>query len=204
MKVELRPDSPLTDDSCKEATGKTLSEWIAAIEARPELKGKRRDTVNEWLYPEMGKSIWWATTTYVEFERRNGIVQKDGKIEGYNICVTKSIVATVPEVFAAWTQGTPSWIGDSASLADDKSFEDANGNKATALRIRENKDLRYRWQTAGSPDETQVEVTIADKGGGKTLITLMHNRIQTREESDGLRRAWGDAFNALKMQLESI
>src|SRR5437868_11361038 len=103
MQIELRPDSPLTDDACKEATGQTLSHWVAAIEARPELKGKRRDAVNMWLYAEMGKNIWWATTAWVEFERKNGILQKDGRAEGYNICVTKKIAAPLEKVFAAWT-----------------------------------------------------------------------------------------------------
>ncbi len=46
-------------------------------------------------------------------------------------------------------------------------------------------------------------VTFADKGKGKTLVTLMHNRIQNRTEADGLRAAWGAAFDKLKQMLET-
>ncbi|HWA84101.1 MAG TPA: SRPBCC domain-containing protein [Fimbriimonadaceae bacterium] len=203
MNVELKPDYELTDEACEAATGKTLTYWFEAIAGRPELKGKRREAVNLWLYPEMGKNIWWAATAWVEFERRNGIVQKDGRIEGYNICVTKSISAPVETVFQAWTHELiGDWFGDSAKVSDDKSIEDARGTSATAIRVRENKDLRYRWTSGPGGQETQVEVAFADAGKGKTGITLTHNRIQTRDEADGLRRAWGEAFNRLKAALE--
>jgi uncharacterized protein YndB with AHSA1/START domain len=202
MNIELKSEYELTDAACKEATGQTLSHWIAAIEAKPELKGKRRDAVNMWLYPEMGKNLWWATTSWVEFERKHGIVQKDGRIEGYNICVTKTINAPIEKVFAAWTSGDLAWFGDSARLLDDKSIEDANSNRATALRLRENKDLRYGWKAGCGCDETQFDVAFTDNGKGGTGLMLNHNRIQTRDESDGLRRAWGDAFNRLKSALE--
>lgn len=201
MQIELESDYDLTDAACKEATGQTFSHWIAAIEARPELKGKRRECVNLWLYPEMGKNIWWATTAWVECERKNGIFQKDGKIEGYNICVTKKISAPVDKVFSAWTtDAVAKWFGDSPKLSADGSIEDGTGNKATALRIREKKDLRYRW-TGSAGNETQVEVTFTEEGG-RTALMLYHNRLQTREEADGLRRAWGEAFNRLKAALE--
>ena len=195
MKVELKSDYPLTDEACKKATGQTLSHWFEQIEAKPELRGKRRDGVNLWLYPAMGKNIWWAQSAWTEFERKHQIVQKDGRIEGYNICVTKTINAPVEKVYAAWTKGAE-WFGDSPTVLDDKSIEDGNGNRAAALRVRENKDLRYRWN-----DETVFDVAFADNGG-KTGLMLNHNRIQTREEADPARRAWGEAFNRLKAQLE--
>jgi uncharacterized protein YndB with AHSA1/START domain len=203
MKVLFESDYPLTDEACKEATGKSLSDWFAAIEARPELKGKRREAINMWLYPEIGrtKDTWWPTTLWVEHERKNGIVQKDGRIEGYNICVTKKIAAPLEKVYAAWTLGSLDWFEDSPSLAEDKSIKDSTGNEGIALRVRENKDLRYKWTSGGRPDETQVDVTFAAEGG-KTMLTLTHNRIQTREEADGLRRAWSEAFVRLKALLE--
>jgi uncharacterized protein YndB with AHSA1/START domain len=202
VNIELKPDYALNDAACQEATGQTLSYWISAIEAKPELRGKRRDAVNMWLYPEMGKNIWWATTAWVEFERKLGIIQKDGRIEGYNICVTKTINAPVAKTFAAWTTGDLPWLGDSAQVYEDKSIIDANGNRATPVRIRENKDLRYKWNACCGCQETSFDVTFTDNGKGGTALMLNHNRIQTRAEADGLRRAWGAAFNRLKSSLE--
>ncbi len=202
MKVVLKAENELTDAVCKAATGQTLGYWVDAIEARPELKGKRRDAVNMWLYPEMGKDIWWATTAWVEYERKNQILQRDGRLEGYNICVTKKIAAPLAEVFGAWTSpGVATWFGDSPNLLPDSSIEDSAGNRANALRIRENKDLRYRWN-GNAGDGTQVDVTFTDEGNGKIALMLLHTRIQTRDEADGLRLAWGEAFSRLKSALE--
>lgn len=204
MNVELKPDFELNDEACKAATGKTLTDWLAAIEARPELHNKRRDAIT-WLYDEMGrgKDTWWSTTAWVEFQARKGVVQKDGRAEGYNICATKTIAAPLSSVYAAFTGADLNrWLGDGAVADADGSVSDSNGNKGTATRVRPDKDLRYKWQTAGVDGETEVDVAFAEKNG-KTGITLTHNRIQTRAESDGLRRAWGEAFDRLKAMLES-
>ncbi len=95
MIVTLKADFEVNDSACREATGKSLSEWLAALEARGT-DGGRRDCI-QWLYNEMGrgKDIWWPTTVWVEYERSQGIVNKtDGLAEGYNICVTKVVKAS--------------------------------------------------------------------------------------------------------------
>jgi len=201
MKVEFTADYPINEEACREATGRTKSEWFAALKAKPELTGKRRETIS-WLYEQMNKNLWWATTVWVDLQGSNGVVLKDGKPDGYNICSTKTISASVETVFAAFQDGSlESWFGDSARIDNEGKISDSNGNCAMPVRVRENKDLRYRWQTSGSSDETEVEVMFAEKAG-KTGIILNHNRILTREEADGLRRSWAQAFDRLKSLIE--
>lgn len=204
MQVEFKSDQPVTDAACKKATAKTLKQWFAELDKRDS--AKRRESVN-WLYNDQGVDVWWATTIFVEYERSNGIVnKKDGRIEGYNICVTKTVAAPVKDAYRAWVDAKvlSTWYakGVSAKVANNGEFKDKGGNSGTFLRVRENKDLRFTWQHAKSEGPTQVDVTFADKGKGKTLITLMHNRIQNRPEADGLRAAWGAAFDRLKQTLE--
>lgn len=79
---------------------------------------------------------------------------------------------------------------------------DDGGNAGTWARLRPGKDVRIAWTTAGVATPTQVDAAFADKGKGKTGITLTHNRIQTREEADGLREAWGAAFVRLKAAMD--
>jgi uncharacterized protein YndB with AHSA1/START domain len=205
MNVEFLSEFPVTDAACKKSTGRTLKEWFKLLDARGD-KLQRRDTV-QWLYTEMqAKDVWWSTTVWVEYERAKGIVnKKDGRIEGYNICVTKTVSASVEDVYLAFTNQTElaKWFGAGvkASVKDGGKFQDKDGNSGEYLRVRENKDLRFTW-TPTAADPTQVDVAFADKGKGKTGITLTHNRIQTRAEADGLREAWGTAFEQLKTQLE--
>jgi hypothetical protein len=46
-------------------------------------------------------------------------------------------------------------------------------------------------------------VLFADKGKGKTGITLNHTRIQARRDADELRAGWSAALEQLKRHLES-
>jgi len=204
VKVNLRSDNAVNDEACKAATGKTLSEWVAQVEAE-EAAGGRREVIQR-LYDAMGrgKDTWWATTVWVEYERKHGIVnKKDGLGEGYNICSTKTIAASPEVVYQAWTEaGKNGWLGcNSASEAGE--YSDDGGNTGKWVRLRPGKDVRMVWQTAGVGTATNIDAMFADKGGGKTGITINHNRIQTREEADGLRAAWSEAMDRLKAQLEA-
>lgn len=207
MKVEYVSDYPVTDAECRTATGRTMKDWFKALEAQDDLATKRRDAIN-WLHGEMNKDLWWCTTVWVEFERSKGIVnKKDGLGEGYNICVTKTIAAPVKEVYAAFSdpKTLAKWFGPKAKAAvkDQGTFDDGCGNSGTFLRVRADKDLRFTWSNAAAASTTQVDVAFADKGKGKTGITLNHQRIQNRDEADGLRSAWGAAFDELKALLEN-
>lgn len=209
MLVEYKSDFPVTEAACKKATGKGLKEWFAALDAKPELNQKRRDAVS-WMAESIGATstdIWWATTIWVEYERAHKVVnKKDGRAEGYNICSTKTIAAPVADVFAAWTDAgaLAEWFGAGVNLdlTDGGKWNDGDGNSGEYLRIRDNKDLRFTFNHADAEAPTLVDVTIADKGKGKSGLTLMHQRIQNRPEADGLRNAWSQAFERLKQYLE--
>jgi len=201
MKVDLRPDFDVTDASCKECTGKSLKEWSAVLDAASP--ANRREAI-QYIYGEIGaKDAWWPTTVWVEHEKHKGVVRKDGRGEGYNICVTKTVAAPVSAVYAAFTgDELKNWFGASASFDEQGRVDDGDGNGGELLRVRKDKDLRFKWNTKGSEDESQVDVMFAEKAG-KTGITLNHGRIQSRAEADGLRRAWGEAFDRLKKNLEA-
>jgi uncharacterized protein YndB with AHSA1/START domain len=200
MKIELRSDYPVDDATCKAKTGRTFEEWSKLLAGRGE---GRRDAIN-WLYEEMGKDPWWPTTVWVEHERLRGIVQKkDGLGEGYNICVTKTLPASIEAVYRAFTDpAAAGWLGVQEAAVEGAVYSDEAGNRGSWLRLRPGKDVRLAWQTVGVPHPTQVDVAFADKGKGKTGITLMHQRIQTRAEADGLREAWSAGFERLKAHFE--
>lgn len=203
MDVKLQSDFPVTDEAAKAATGKSLAEWFATLDARGTGDGRRE--VIQWIYNETGrgKDVWCPTTIWVEYERSKGVVNKKGGLaEGFNICVTKTVAASVDAVYEAFTDAAKQgWLGCNAAI-EGAAYSDKGGNCGTWLRLRPGKDVRIAWQTKGVPNGTQVDAAFAEKGG-KTGITLNHARIQTREEADGLRAAWGAAFDRLKAQLEA-
>ncbi len=143
----------------------------------------------------------------MEYEKHHDVRKKDGLFEGYFVCATKTIAAPVAAVYKSWASGAElsKWFGAAAKadVKDGGTFESKDGDRGTFLRVRENKDLRMTFETAGSSAPTQVDVQFQDKGKGKTGLLVNHTRIQTREEADGLRAAWAQALDQLKTTCES-
>lgn len=195
-----------TDAAAKSATGKPLSAWYAELDALGGVSAGRRELVNH-VYAATDKDEWWATTIVVEYEKARGAAEKDGRPKGYSICSTKTITAPLATVFAAFgdAKSLDAWLGPDSKVAftDGGALSNGDGNRATFTRIRTDKDLRLDWQAEGLAPGTQVEVLFADKGKGKTGITLNHTRIQSRRDADALRAGWASALDALKTHLES-
>ena len=199
-------DSPAFDDqSCKSATGKTISQWYQELDALGGVAKGRRDLVNH-VYAATAKNEWWATTLVVEYEKARGEKEKDGQAKGYATCSTKTIAAPLSRVFAAFGNASDldAWLGPQTQVAfrDGGTLTNGDGNGATFTRIRADKDLRLDWSSPDLAPGTKVEVLFADKGKGKTGLTLNHTRIQQRADADLLRAAWSRAFDALKNHLE--
>lgn len=204
MKVENKPDFPVDDIACKEATGKTLAEWFQELDSVDGLKIGRRDGA-AYIHAQTSDP-WWPTTIYVEFEAHHGVVKKDGKPEGYTICVTKSIKAPVDQVYRAYTEpkNFAEFFGDGGTqdVKEGGSLQCGAGCKGTFVRVRPDKDLRFMWEHPGITMPVQIDVMFQDNKG-KTLMNVMPSRLQTRGEADGLRTAWADALGRLKEICES-
>lgn len=205
MKSTFKSDNPVTNQAAKAATGKTLHQWFADLNKADGLKLGRRE-INNRLYAQK-LDPWWCATIAVEYEKHHDVRKKDGLFEGYFVCATKTIAAPVAAVYKSWASGAElsKWFGAAAKadVKDGGTFESKDGDRGTFLRVRENKDLRMTFETAGSSAPTQVDVQFQDKGKGKTGLLVNHTRIQTREEADGLRAAWAQALDQLKTTCES-
>lgn len=200
MKYRLESAHPVGDAAAKAATGKTLAQWYSALDG---LGGRKlgRAAVNKYLLGQK-VDLWWCTTIAVEYERHLDVRKKDGRHEGYFVCVTKTIAAPLATVFAAWVDGRQlsRWFGDEtkAEAREGGRYANADGDQGSFLRVRRDKDLRLTFENPAFSAPTLVDVQFQDKGKGRTGVTLNHTRIQTRAEADGLRKAWADALDRLQ------
>lgn len=203
MQVILKAEHPLTE--VKSATGKTWEEWFSILDKRGGIAKGRRD-IGNFLYGECKVDPWWSATINVEYEAARGAVEKDGRPKGYMICVTKTIAAPVDKAYEAWAtaEGLNEWFSkkNKADVADGGSYSNADGDTGVFKRVRKNKDLRFTWENPTHTSPTQVDVVFQDKGKGKTGVMITHDRIQKREEADGLREGWAQALDRLKSLLE--
>jgi uncharacterized protein YndB with AHSA1/START domain len=205
MNLKLESQFPVTDEAAKTATGKSLKEWFAILDSRGGPTQGRR-AINDYLYGECKVDAWWVSTINIEYEAARGVVEKDGRPKGFNICVTKTIAAPVDKVYASWASDASldQWFGsgNKADVQNGGSYSNSDGDSGVFKRVRPNKDLRFTWENPACKPGSIVDVVFQDKGKGKTGIVVTHDRVQTRAEADGLRNAWGEALDRLKVRLE--
>jgi uncharacterized protein YndB with AHSA1/START domain len=205
MKVERKADYAVSESSCKSATGKTLAEWFKALDAHGGVALGRR-TLTHWLLDDLEIDTWWSTTIVNEYEIARGDLAKDGKPKGYSICPTKSIKADAKTCFAAFAtaKALNAWFGPDhdVDLRDGGHWRNADGNRATIKKVNPGKNIRLLAEDAGLSWPTPVEIKFEAKGDRCTVMVSVE-RLQTRAEADGYRRAWGEALDRLKTTLES-
>jgi uncharacterized protein YndB with AHSA1/START domain len=204
MQVRLEAEHPLAE--VKSATGKSWEQWFSLLDGRGGI-GQGRRAIGDFLYKECKLDPWWCATINVEYEAARGAVEKDGRPKGYMICVTKTITASVEQAYEAWstTEGLNQWFStkNKAEVSDGRSYSNADGDAGVFKRVRKNRDLRFTWENPAHTSPTLVDVVFQDKGKGKTGVMITHDRIQKREEADGLRAGWAQALDRLKSSLES-
>jgi uncharacterized protein YndB with AHSA1/START domain len=205
MKTDQIDTAEFGDTSCKEINGKTPKQWFDHLDGQGGVAKGRREPVND-LYSEQKLDEWWATNLALEYEKARSAVEKDGKPKGYSICSTKTVTTPLDEVFGAFGDAKilERWLGPKVKVEfkDGGRFETADGDRGSFTKIRAGKDLRFTWENPKLAPGTQVEDLFADKGKGKTGITLNRTRIQDRRDADRIRAGWGAAFEALKSHLE--
>jgi len=205
MKVERKSDHAVGEDSCKAATGKSLGEWFKLMDAKGGVALGRRE-LGVWLMQEMKVDPWWSATLNCEYEIARNAVEKDGKPKGYTICATKSIKADPTRCYEAFAsaKALDAWFGPGHKVRfeDGGRLENADGNQATIRKVSAGKTIRYVWEDAGLTLPTPVEAKFAP-AGAKTTVMITIDRLQTRAEADGYRRAWGEALDRLKARLEA-
>jgi uncharacterized protein YndB with AHSA1/START domain len=206
MKVELRSDKPVDDATCKADTGKTMAGWFKLMDAHGGLAKGRRELGNGLLQEQNKLDTWWATTLNIEYEASKGAKEKDGRPKGYMICATKNIDATPDACYAAFRDAAAldRWLGPKHQfeLKEGAELRNTDGNRATVRKFNPGKAIKLDWTQPDAAPGTPVEVKFQPIGA-KTTVMVAHDRLQTRAEADGMRRAWSEALARLKTVVES-
>lgn len=203
MRIECTPDHAI--DTAAAATGKPLAQWFQQIDTWGGAALGRRE-IGQRLLERFKLDPWWIATINVEYEAAQGLKEKDGRAKGYTICATKSIKADAATCYDAFTSADQldRWLGTGHELAfaDGGSLSNADGNRALIRKLSPGKTIKLVWQQADAAPDTPVEIKFAP-AGAKTTVMITHERLQNRADADGLRRAWGEALDRLKQQIET-
>jgi uncharacterized protein YndB with AHSA1/START domain len=205
MKVERKADHAVSESSCKSATGKSLAEWFEALDRHGGVALGRR-VLSKWMEHEHQVELWWATTITNEYEIARGDLAKDGKPKGYSICPTKSIKASAKDCFDAFAtdEALNQWFGpkNEIDLRDGGGWRNSDGKRATFRNINTGRNNRLIGEDEGLTGPTSVEIKFEGSGAQCTVMVAIE-RLQTRAEADGYRRAWAEALEKLKAFVEA-
>jgi len=203
-----KPDTPpQTDAAIKKDTGKSFKEWFAILDAAggPSL-GRRELSLHFSKIEPKAMLVKWGPSINFEYEKKHGVVEKDGRPKGYTICITKSIAAPPAAVYAVVEDGKSwkKWFGTNAK-ADVKEggrYSCDDGDQGTFTRVRKDKDLRMTVENPRHAGVDPYDIVFQSAPKEKTTLMVTINRIQSRELADELRDSWTVAFDQLKALVE--
>ncbi|NOT07937.1 MAG: SRPBCC domain-containing protein [Gemmatimonadales bacterium] len=201
MKANTTPLRPVSDDSAKLDTGRTLAAWYSLLDDSGALT-QGRATILDHLSAKR-VDPWWAETIAAEYERTRGVVEKDGRPLGYVVTVATKLPAPVGRVFrhVAEERLLDQWLGPDTSVtffAEGGHFRNGDGNRGCFRRIETERIVRIAWEDPTLGPGSEVEFSFRPKGAARAAFAVAHSRIQERGHADGLQAGWDGALAALR------
>jgi uncharacterized protein YndB with AHSA1/START domain len=176
--------TPISDKAIQTKTGKTWDEWFKLLDEAGAEKMSHKDIVAH-LADAHQVGDWWQQMITVGYEQARGLREKHERPEGFQISVSKTIMAPAVALFAAWADETKRsrWLPEAGFSI----------RKATQA-----KSMRITWIDG----DTRVEMNLYPKGGNKCQITVQHSKLKDAEDASEKKAFWNSALEKLKAFLE--
>lgn len=175
----------ISDEAVRAKTGKGWDEWFALIDAAGGQEKSHQEIV-AYLAQYHQVAGWWQQTVTNTYEQARGKRARHQMPDGYQISRSKTFSAPVAALYQAWSDPNvrERWLDQ----------PDLEVRKATP-----DKSMRINWPG----EESNVDVYFYPKGGGKSQVTVQHNRLAGADEAERMKAYWGEALDRLKHAVES-
>lgn len=183
MKRSAANYSGISSAAVRKATSKTWAQWLALLDQAGAKKLPHQD-IALLLHQKHRVSDWWCQMVTVGYEQARGRRVKHQKVDGFEVSVSKTMVAPVDRAYAAWKEAglREQWL------------------PRTPLTIRKatpHKSIRILW-----PDATRLSVNFWPKGPLKCSVVPQHGKLATPEAAETMKAYWADKLEALRAFLE--
>ena len=183
MKRRMEKYGGISSAAVRKATGRTWAEWLKLLDQAGAKKMPHRE-IAQLLHTRHKVPQWWSQMVAVGYEQARGLRVRHQKADGFEISVTKTMVAPVDRAFAAWRDATlrEKWL------------------PRTPLTVRKatpHKSIRILW-----PDGTSLSVNFWPKGPLKCSVVPQHGRLATPESAEKMKTYWAEKLEALRVFLE--
>ena len=180
MSEDLDPSvaTGTSSEATEKATGKPWAEWMALLDEAGGRAMNHKEIV-AYLGRHLQLSAWWMQQIAVAYENSRGLRQKHEMPDGYQISRSRTMAAPAEAVYRAWLddETRDRWLPDAGFAV----------RKVTPPTI-----IRLSWS-----DGTVGEVRLAEKGPGKTTVTVQHNKLPDGDAAERMKAYWAAALERL-------
>lgn len=174
------PEHP--DDAIRARTGRGWAEWVELIDAGPG-RNAGHPAIARWVR-EQGVDAWWSQAVTVGFERITGL-RLPGQMADGTFSVSRSRTLR-------WTEE-----GLRGAIEDDTRRTDFVPELQLTPRSRPGvKSPRFAANRNGEPVGV-VMFALDPVAGGRTRVTVTHERLASADDADRWKAWWGDWLAAL-------
>jgi hypothetical protein len=175
---EPRQKPQVSDEAVRAATGKGWDEWFSVLDAAGGRELTHQQIV-AYLREQHGVGPWWQQGVTNTYEQYIGRRSKHEMPEGFQISRSRTLLARLPELLAAWTDYSVrgAWLLQG----------DFQVRKATP-----EKSLRLTWG-----DGSRVEVSFAAKGEARSTVTVQHSQLPDAVEAERRKAYWTEMLDRL-------
>lgn len=175
----------MTDEAMERGSGKPLAAWLEILDAWGALDRKHPE-IARWLVSEHGIPGWWAQSVTVGYEKARGMRAVAPSPGGFSLTVSRTIAAPPTRVTDAFTDEPlrQRWLPDAP---------------ISVRTARPGRSARFDW----SDPPSRIAFNLAEKGDGRTQISLIHERLPDADAAERMKQLWRTGLSSLKQVLEA-
>jgi hypothetical protein len=173
----------VSDEAVQAKTGRTWAEWFSVLDAAGARQMSHKAIV-AYLHEHHDIGAWWEQSVTVTYEKARGLRDEHQKPDGYEVSSSKTVPASLSELFRAWTEPErrAEWLA----------MDGLDIHRSTA-----DKSIRASWRDGGS----RVDVYFSAKAPDKSQVSLTHGRLASAQEAERFKAFWAEQFERLKRYL---
>jgi hypothetical protein len=176
---------PMSDESIRQATGKSWDEWYAVLDAWGGTQHTHTE-IARYVSEEHGVDGWWSQGVTVGYERARKMRRKYERPDGFSITATKTVAVPVDVL--------------SEAFADDVERKRWLPEVSLTLRTEQpGKSARFDYEDG----TTRVNVWFIDTGESKSTVSMSHERLADADDAETMKAMWKDRLAELKTLMES-
>lgn len=180
MSADREPSSSpsISDAAVQAATGKTWTDWFAALDAAGAEQMPHAEIARH-VQQEFAASGWWSQMVTVEYERARGLRRKNQNADGFSVSASKVFSMPIDRLYEAWVVDDirRRWLPEPVVVG----------------KTTHNKSLRITW----ADGETRVDVDLSEKGTNRSQARVQHKKLRSPCHVEEMRAHWKSALQSL-------